>query len=1100
MKRTCVAVLAALAIAAPALAAVPARSATAPAAPEGKLKSGTFSGLRFRSLGPAINSGRVSDIAIHPAEPNTWYVAVASGNVWKTVNAGTTWTPIFDDQGSFSIGCVAVSPHDPLQVWVGSGENNSQRSVAYGDGLYRSLDGGRTWRKMGLEASEHIAKIVFHPRDPGTLYVASQGPLWAKGGDRGLYKTTDGGATWTRILHVDDWTGASDIAMDPRDPDVLYVVTYQRARRVWSLLNGGPGSGLHKTTDGGKTWTKLTRGLPEGDLGRIGICLSPQDPDVVYALVEATRKESGFYRSLDGGSHFEKRGDYNSQSPQYYQEIIHDPNVEGRIYSMDTWMHVTDDAGKTFRRVGEVSKHVDNHALWIEPANSDHMIAGCDGGVYETFDRGATWRFFANLPITQFYKVEVDNAEPFYNIYGGTQDNNTIGGPSRTNTDHGITNQDWFITVGGDGYQTRVDPTDPNIVYSMWQYGGLVRHDRRTGEVVDLQPQPAPGEPALRWNWDSPLVLSPHRHTRLYFAAQRLFRSDDRGDTWTPVSPDLTRQIDRNRLQIMDRVWSVDAVAKNASTSFYGNIVALSESPLQEGLLYVGTDDGLIQVTEDGGRSWRRIERFPGVPELSYVRRAEASRHKVGRVFGAFENHKMGDFRPYLLRSDDFGRTWVSIAGDLPARGSLYAFAEDHVDPDLLFVGTEFGVFFTRDGGRRWIQLKGGLPTIQVRDMAVQRRENDLVLGTFGRGYYVLDDYSPLRRVNAAMLDSAAVLLPVKPAKAFVPRSPLGGAKKASQGDAFFIAPNPPDGAVLTYYLGSEIRTRAKQRRERESEVAKKGGAVYYPSWDSLRAEDREEEPVVLLTVTDEDGQVVRRLTGPVKAGFHRIEWDLRYPAAEPVNLKPVERAPWDQAPAGPLVTPGTYRVTMALRVEGVVRETGQSQAVAVEPLLAPSLPVRDRAALLAFQQRTARLQRAVLGAARIVREAQDRVAHLKKAIDDTPGTPNGLGARVRAIENGLRDVQVELSGDPTVASRNEPVPPGILDRVQRVVGGHWYTTTDATNTHRSDYDFAADAFERLLPRLRTLLDTDLRGLEREAESAGAPWTPGRLPDWRRSD
>jgi photosystem II stability/assembly factor-like uncharacterized protein len=1105
MRRTLVAVRLALAVAvlapwatAPAASAAPQSPAAAKAA-EGKFKSDTFTGLAFRSLGPALTSGRVIDFALHPSAPDTWYVAVACGNLWKTTNAGTTWKPIFDDQGSYSIGCVAIDPKNPLIVWLGTGENNSQRSVGYGDGLYKSLDGGATWKKVGLENSEHIGEIVIDPDDADVVYVAAQGPLWSSGGDRGLYKTTDGGATWTRVLHVDEWTGVSDLEMDPRDHDVIYATTYQRARRVWTLVDGGPGSGIHKSTDGGKTWTKIVKGLPEGDLGRIGIALSPEDPDVVYALVEASRRTGGFYRSTDGGSHWERRSDYNSTSPQYYQEIVPDPNVEGRIYSLDTWMHVTEDGGKNWHRIpNEQFKHVDNHSLWIDPKNSDHLIAGCDGGLYETFDRCASWKFFQNLPITQFYKIEVDNAEPFYNVYGGTQDNNTIGGPVRTRTDHGITNQDWFITVGGDGFQARVDPTDPNIVYTQWQHGELWRFDRRTGEAVGLQPQPEPSDPPLKWNWDSPLIISPHSHTRLYFAAQRLFRSDDRGDSWTPVSGDLTRQLDRNRMKIMDRVWSADAVAKNASTSFYGNIVSLSESPVKEGLLYVGTDDGLVQASEDGGGHWRRIERFPGVPELSYVSRLEASRHAEGTVYAAFDNHKMGDFKPYVLKSTDRGRSWTSIAGDLPARGTVYALAEDHVDPDLLFAGTEFGVFFTRDGGRRWVQLKGGIPTTCVKDLAIQRRENDLVVGTFGRGFYVLDDYSPLRRASAALLDSAAALLPVKPALAFVPSSPLGGREKASQGDAFYVAPNPPFGAVFTYYLEEDLLTREKARQKREREVAKKGGDVFYPSWDSLRAEAREEEPAVILTVTDEDGGVVRRVTGPLKAGFQRVAWDLRFPPAHPVSLRPPERSPWENPPAGPFVAPGTYRVSLAKRVGGVVTPLAGPVEFQVTPLGGSTLPPRDRGALLAFQRQTGRLQRAVLGAVRIGREAQDRLAHLKKAVDETPGAASTLGERVRALETRLHEVMVELTGDAVLRSRNEASPPSLTDRVDRVVDGHWFTTGDPTRTHRRQYEIAAEAFERLLPRLRGMVDDELRGLESEAERSGAPWTPGRVPEWRR--
>ncbi len=1082
-----------------ALAAKPTKEKKADksSAPKGPFKSETFGGLALRGIGPAVSSGRISDIAVHPTRRDVWYVGVACGGVWKTTNAGTTWTPIFDGEGSYSIGCVAIDERDPLVVWVGSGENNSQRSVGYGDGVYKSVDGGKKWENVGLGESEHIGKILIDPRDSDVVYVAAQGPLWAAGGDRGLYKTADGGKTWKRVLEIDEHTGVSDIVFDPRDPDVLYAAAYQRQRRVWTLIDGGPGSGLHKTTDGGATWRKLENGLPKDEMGRIGLAVSPVNPDVVYAIVEAANKGSGFYRSIDAGGNWEKMGDHVSGSPQYYQEIVADPKDVDRIYSMDTWMMVTDDGGKNFRKVGEKYKHVDNHALWIDPDDTEHLIAGCDGGLYESFDRGATWSYFDNLPVTQFYKVAVDNAEPFYNVYGGTQDNNTLGGPSRTRTSNGIMNSDWFVTVGGDGFQTQVDPEDPNIVYSQWQYGGLVRFDKRTGETIDIQPQPGKGEPALRWNWDSPLLLSPHSRTRLYFAANRLFRTDDRGDSWRPVSPDLTREIDRNKLEVMGRVWSVDAVAKNANTSFYGNCVALTESPLAEGLIYIGTDDGLVQITEDGGATWRRIEKFPGVPDLSYVSRLEASRHDADVVFAAFDNHKMGDFKPYVFRSDDRGRTWKSVAGDLPERGSVLALAQDHVIADLLFAGTEFGVFFTVDGGKKWTQLKGGMPVIAVRDLAIQRRENDLVVATFGRGFYILDDYSPLRGVSDALLAKEAVLFPTKPAWMYVPAVPLGLKDKSFQGDGFYTAPNPPFGAIFTYYLKDEIKTRKKARQEAEKEAAKEGGDVFYPTWESLRAEDREEDPAILLTVTDEEGNVVRRLTGPVESGFHRVAWDLRYPAATPTKVeeKPHDD-PFSEPPAGPLAAPGTYRVALAKRVDGVVTPLAEPVAFTTAPLGAGSLPAPDREALLAFQQKTARLQRAVLGAIEAAGEAKSRIAHVKKALLATPGAAPRLADEARALEARLLDISEALSGDPVRGKRNEPTPPAIADRVQGVVYGHWYATSDATRTHRASYEIAAAEFKETLAALRTLVEVDLARLEADAESAGAPWTPGRVPLW----
>ena len=1007
----------------------PAEAAETETEDPGKLSAGTFAGLGLRPLGPAIASGRIIDLAVHPERKKEYYVAVASGGVWKTENSGTTWTPLFDSEGSYSVGCITLDPNDPKVVWVGTGENNSQRSVGYGDGVYKSVDGGKSWKNVGLPESEHIGMIVVDPRDSDTVYVAAQGPLWRSGGDRGLYKTTDGGETWERILHVSDDTGVSEVLMDPRDPDVLYASAYQRRRRVWTLINGGPEAGLYKSTDAGVTWNQLQGGLPSGQVGRIGLALSPVDPDVLYAIVEALEDAQGVYRSTDGGGTWEKRSSYVSNSPQYYQELIPDPKNVDRVYSMDTWMMVTEDGGKSFQRVGQTYKHVDDHALWIDPEDTDYLLSGCDGGVYESFDRGATWAFKANLPITQFYKITVDDALPFYNVYGGTQDNNTLGGPARTPTNHGITNREWYVTVGGDGFQPAVDPTNPDIVYSQWQYGGLVRYDKSSGEIVDIKPQAAPGEDPLRWNWDSALLLSPHSPTRLYYATQRVFRSDDRGDSWTPVSDDLTRALDRNQLPVMGKVWSVDTVAKNRSTSPYGNIVAMSESPLVEGLLYAGTDDGIFQVREPG-QEWRRLDvnELDAGPDLGYLGEVFASRHQADTVYMAVNQHKNADFKPYLLKSTDRGRTWTSLSEGLPERGSVYAIEQDTVDPQLLFAGTEFGVFFSPDDGGTWVELQGGgFPTIAVRDLAFQAREGDLVVGTFGRGFWVLDDVAPLRGVEEEALESETMLFPVRRAWMYMESSPLSLPGKSMQGDAFYTAPNPPFGAVFTYYLPESLETRKERRLAAEKETEEEGGTLAYPSWDELRLEDREADPAMVLTVTDEAGQVVRRLTGPVSAGFHRVAWDLRYPAANPVELTAAPRSVWDFVPQGPMAAPGSYRVSLARWQDGELTSVAEPQSFVAETTGTATLAAEDRDALVAFQQKVARLQRAVLGAVAAAGEARTRLDHIDKAILDTPDADAGLVDRSRALRERLADLGVLLQGDRTVARRSEPVAPSIM-------------------------------------------------------------------------
>lgn len=1057
----------------------------------------TFEGLKLRLTGPAVNSGRVVDLAVDPARPSRYVVAVASGGVWTTANAGATFTPVFDKENSYSIGCVALDPKNPAVIWVGSGENNSQRSVGYGDGVYKSEDGGGSWKNMGLKTSEHIGKIIVDPRDSKAVYVAAQGPLWGPGGDRGLYKTLDGGKTWKAVLTISENTGVSDLVLDPRDADVLYASAYQRRRHVWTLIDGGPESAIYKSTDGGASWTKLTAGLPEFDLGRIGLAVSPADPDVVYATVEAADGKGGFFRSKNRGATWEKMSDYFAGGAQYYAEIVADPTNVDRVYAMDVFMMVTDDGGKNFHRVGEKSKHVDDHALWIDPRDTEHLLAGCDGGIYESYDRGANWRFMANLPVTQFYRVAADNSQPFYFVYGGTQDNNSLGGPSRTVNEQGIANADWFVTCGGDGFQSQIDPQDPNIVYSQSQYGGLVRYDRRSGEAVGVRPDAAPGEELLRWNWDSPLLLSRHSPTRLYFAAQKIFRSDDRGGSWKAVSGDLTRRLDRNALPVMGRVWGPDAVAKNSSTSFYGNVVALAESRFDDKLLIAGTDDGLIQVTDDGGGSWRKIEKFPGVPEMSYVSRIVASRHDRNVIYAAFDDHKRANFKPYLLKSTDLGRTWRAVAGDLPGDDFVLALAEDFIDPGLLFAGTEHGLFFTNNGGARWIRLTGSFPTIAVRDLAIQERETDLVVGTFGRGIYILDDYSPLRTARPDSLAQEALLFPVKSALAYIPALPLGGRGKSQQGESYYTADNPPFGAVFTYYLKDGLKTRKELRQEREKAARKKNQTLPYPTPDELRAEALEAPPAVLLIVTDLEGGTVRRIPASRDKGLHRTAWDLRWPSSTPTRLTPpAERAPWDAPDVGPLAPTGRYKVSLARDVNGELTVLAGPVDFDVLALNRATLPAPNPSALAAFERQVARLQRAALGALRSAEQTKDQLAHIQKALLDAPAADPKLLARARALDERVDQLLIALRGDEALRARSDNTPTSITERVQSVVDDLWTSTSAPSRTDQDAYRIASDQLTTTLGALRGLVDNDLAQLERDLEAAGAPWTPGRLPVW----
>lgn len=1059
------------------------------------MSANTFAGLKLRSIGPALMSGRVCDFAVDPTDDSHYYVAVCSGGVWKTTNAGITFKPVFDSQSSYSIGCVTMDPNNSNVVWVGAGENNSQRSVSFGDGVYRSRDGGKSWKNMGLKDSEHIGMIVVDPRDSDTVYVAAQGRLWRSGGDRGLYKTTNGGKSWERVLHISDDTGVNEVHMDPRNPDVLYASSYQRRRRVWTLVNGGPESAIYKSTDAGKTWRKLTSGVPGGDKGRIGMCISPADPDVVYAIIEAANGNGGFFRSTNRGETWVKRDSYTASSPQYYNEIVCDPQDVDRVYTLDTFMHVTQNGGKSFKRTPRKYRHVDDHALWIDPNNTNHMLVGCDGGIYESYERGENWNFKQNLPITQFYRVSVDNSSPFYYVYGGTQDNNSQGGPARTTNPAGITNEDWFVTVGGDGYESRVDPEDPNIVYAQWQYGGLVRHDRRSGEIVDIKPREAPDHAPYRWNWDAPLIISPHNHTRLYFAAQRLFRSDDRGESWTAISEDLTRQLDRNALKIMGKVQSVDAVSKNRSTSIFGNIVSLDESPLAEGLLYVGTDDGVVAITEDDGQTWRRVELFPGVPDMTYVSCLTASLHDADTVYATFDNHKDGDFKPYALVSTDRGHSWKSITGDLPERDIVYTIKQDHVKADLLFVGTEFGVYFTIDGGEKWIRLKGGMPTIAVRDLDIQRRENDLALATFGRSFYILDDYTPLRDVNKEFFKQDSAVFPVKDALLYIENSRLGGFNgRGSLGASYYAASNPPFGAVFTYYMKEKLTTRKERRQKKEKKAYKSGRTPKYPTIEELRAEDEERKPSIVLIVRDQDGEIVRRIKGSRSKGIHRTSWNLRYPSPNPTRLaRGADLPPWMRSPSGPLALPGSYTVTLAKQVDDEITELGDPVPFEVTPLNLATFTAEDRDVVMAFHKKVARLQGAVRGAGRAMGEIGTRLDHIRQAILDTPAADRALLTEARELKARLNKLRTTMNGDRTLSKQQEPVPPSISTRVS--VAADWYVTSAPTRTQKEAYRIAGEAFTTALADLRSLA-ADLSSLEDKLEEAGAPWTPGRLPTW----
>lgn len=1070
---------------------------TAKTAALGPFQSSTFAGLKFRSIGPALVSGRIVDLAVNPKNTSEYYVAAAAGGVWKTTNAGVTYTPIFDDQGSFSIGCVTIDPSNSNTVWVGSGENNNQRVVAYGDGIYKSEDGGASWKNMGLNKSNQIGKIVVDPNNSDIVYVAAYGPVWYSGGERGIYKTTDGGKTWKAILTVSENTGFNEIHMDPRNSKVLYATAHQRQRKVFTYIGGGPESAIYKSTDGGDTWSKIMKGLPaDVDLGRIGLAISPVNPDYVYAIVEAADNKGGTYLSTNRGASWEKRSSY-STAGNYYQEIFCDPKNIDRIYSMNTILQVSNDGGKTFSALGEKSKHVDNHVIWVDPSNTQHMLVGCDGGLYETYDAAQNWNFKANIPVTQFYKVSLDNSLPFYYVYGGTQDNFSLGGPSRTISGNGIVNSDWFITNGGDGFESQADYADPNIVYAESQYGGLVRYDRRTGENIDIRPVEPANDTPYRWNWDAPLLISQHDHKRLYFASNRVFRTNDQGNTWQIISPDLSRKIDRNKLTVMGRVWSVDAVAKNQSTDVFGQVTTLAESPMDENLLWAGTDDGLIHVSTNGGNTWTKIDNIPGVPAQTYVNIIIASSHNKNVAYAVFNQHRYGDFKPYIFKTSDAGRTWKAIQNNLPERGTAYCITEDFKNPNLLFAGTEFGVYFSINGGAKWIQLKGGLPTISIKDMEIQKRENDLVIASFGRGYYVLDDYSSLRTLDTADLNKPAFIAPVKTAWMYIESQPLGLRGKGFQGESYWNALNPKPGSVFTYYIKEDFKTLKEMRQEKEKQRIKKGEAPYYPSIDSLRNEDVQPSPYLLFTIADKEGHTIRRLRTPAKKGINRILWDFRTDAKRAVSLTTASEENVFASPAqGIMVMPGDYKVSLSKFEDSVFTQLVPPQPFKIEALNMVQMSAGDKQSLYDFGKKATELYRAFEGANAYRAELVTKLRFMREAAMQTPPLNPSVLKEIVALDRRLNEVDRKMNGDAALSKREFEAPTSIQSRIQDIMGGVISTTVAPTNTSRNSYTDAARLFAPLLAEVQNI-STEVKRIEGLLEQNGAPYTPGRLPVWK---
>jgi len=1058
------------------------------------LSSPTFQGLELRNIGPGFMSGRIADIAIDPDDTSIWYVGVGSGGVWKTRNSGVTWKPVFDKQSVYSIGAVALDPSNSNTVWVGSGENVGGRHISFGDGVYVSHDGGTKWTNMGLEKSGHISEIIVHPQDSNIVWVAAQGPLWNKGGERGLYKTTDGGKNWNKVLGDDEWVGVTDVVIDPRNPNVLYAATWQRHRTVAAYYGGGPGSGLHKSSDGGETWLKLAQGLPKTEMGKIGLAISPINPDVVYAAIELNRRKGAVYRSADRGASWVKGADAvaGGTGPHYYQELYASPHFFDHIYLAGVRMQESKDGGLSFKTMKEEHKHSDNHAMEFIPGDKNYMMVGSDGGLYESFDSGENWRYHANLPITQYYKVALDDDAPFYNIYGGTQDNNTQGGPSRTDSGHGILNSDWQIVLFGDGHQPATEPGNPDIVYAEWQQGNLTRYDRTTGEMVYIQPQPGKGEAPERYNWDAPILVSPHKPTRLYFASHRVWKSEDRGDSWTAISGDLTKNLQRIKQPIMGSTQGWDGAWDIYAMSQYSTITSLAESPIEEGLIYAGTDDGHIQVTENGGNTWRKINinKLPKVPKTAFINDIKADLFDPDTVYVALDNHKFGDFKPYLYKSSNRGKSWKSIAGDLPAKHLVWRMVQDHVKPGLLFAGTEFGLFFTLDGGKKWIELKGNVPTISFRDLAIQRRENDLVGASFGRGFFVLDDYSALRDISEKALEQESLLFPTRKAWWYIERRPLGGGEVGSQGANTYAAPNPEFGATFTYYLKEDVLSLKQQRQAREKVLKKRNKPLTVPAWNVLEVEARQQTPALWFTVRDEKGAVVRKIPGKAKKGIHRVSWDLRWPAHQALGIKGGYFSP---EPQGMLVAPGRYTVSMSKEVDGVVTELQTAQPFEVVAMhKAGALKPIDAKAVAAFWKELATAQRLSTAISIGLSDAVKHLSLIEQALDRTAVAPGTMDSQFSTLRKQVLALDLRLNGNSAKAEVGGWNAVSVNDRLSHAQIGTFRSTYGPTPAIRSSLDLAKEELLAIRTALESLLEEDFPKFERELQELGAPWIPGQ--------
>lgn len=1036
--------------------APPART---PAMTEGSRGRGALDRLAFRQIGPGAPSGRIDDFAVLESEPSTFYVATATGGIHKTTNNGVTFTAVFDHEGTSSVGDIAIAATDPNLVWAGTGENNNRQSSSWGDGVYKSADGGRSWTHMGLRASKQIARIVIDPVDFNVVHVASLGDLWGAGGERGVYKTTDGGLTWKRTLHVDDDTGATELVMDPSNNKVLYAATYQRRRAQWGMNGGGPGSGIWKSTDGGETWARIENGMPAGPKGRIGMDVYRANPKVLYARVEHPT-ESGVYRTDDGGASWRKLSAVNPR-PMYFSQIRVDPTTDSRIYVLGVQLHVSDDGGRTFRDDGAERIHVDFHAMWINPANPRHLLLGGDGGVSLSYDRAATWQYFPNLVLAQAYHVAFDMRTPFYHVCAGLQDNNTWCGPSGVRTNSGIANDDWYVITGGDGFQPLMDPTDPNIVYGESQDGRMSRVDRTTNERTTVRPEPLEakeGEPSsFRYNWDTAMQLSPHDPATIYIGAQMLMKSTDRGRSYAPASPDLSTNTNRETLSILATSDKEIRVAKNDGVTTWGTIVTLEESARRPGIIWTGTDDGVVSVTRDAGKTWNNVTaNFAGVPKWTYVSDVVPSQHTDGTAYITFDGHRGGDYGTYVFRTTDFGATTTSIVGNLPRGEVARAFAEDPKNADLVYLGTETGLWVSHNRGGQWTRLKANLPTTPIYEIKIHPRDNDLILATHARGIWILDDPGIIQQWAKAESAGTFAFDP-EPATAF---NQANDKMKGFEGDMQFLGLNPAPGATLAYRLAADAKQVSWVIRDGNSQIREIAG-------DDMR--------------------------GRNTAGLQIVKWDLR---VQP--LRPLPPPPGGQAGGGggggggfggggnngPFVLPGSYRAT--LRVDG---KDVQTVTVAVKGDPDIRITDADRRTWYDAAKGLHDLQAQASGAAEIVQNATAQLRLLEQQTRDAT-VPANLKQQMDALSAELTRLRTRLGlagGGGGFGGGAE----NVRGRIGQLKGAIMGSTSLPTTTQSAQIREVRAALPKVLDDAAAA-GKRMPGLVRDLVGAGVIFTPAK--------